>query len=285
MNRIAFLSADNLEGYVIDDDLCYGPLRELGWQPETISWRKADVDWTQFVCAIIRSTWDYQRNLPAFLAAMDRIAAAARLANPIDIVRWNANKIYLRDLEKRGARIAPTIWKEPGVEPREIADWFREFETNELVIKPTVSANAENTVRLTKGQTLPATSLAVFAEQAYMLQPFMPGIAEEGEFSLFYLHGNFSHAILKTPKPHDFRVQEEHGGIIRAVKPTPELLAAGEKVMRLLDETLLYARVDFVRDGDDFALMELELIEPSLYLRMDENAPANFATAINDWLA
>ena len=118
-----------------------------------------------------------------------------------------------------------------------------------------------------------------------MVQPFMSGIVHEGEFSLFYFSGTYSHAILKTPKPHDFRVQEEHGGRIRATEPTQELLAAGAKVIQLLDAELLYARVDFVSDEDELVLMELELIEPSLYLRMNDSAPARFAAAINTWLA
>ena len=92
----------------------------------------------------------------------------------------------------------------------------------------------------------------MFATRSYMVQPFMRGIVEEGEFSLFYFNGEFSHAILKTPKPKDFRVQEEHGGTIRAIAPTPDLLAEGDRVMKLLDRDLLYARVDFVRDGDVF---------------------------------
>jgi hypothetical protein len=284
MNRIAFLSADNLEGYVIDDDLCYEPLRKLGWKVETISWRNAEVDWRQFAGAIIRSTWDYQRSLPAFLLTMERISASTPLANPFEIVRWNADKIYLRDLEKRGARIVPTIWKEKGIESGDAEHWFDELETNELVIKPTVSANAENTARLTRGQIFPPALSAALAGCPCMVQPFMRGIVDEGEFSLFYFRGNYSHAILKTPKPDDFRVQEEHGGIIRTANPEPGLLATGDHIMRLLGRDLLYARVDFVRDGAGFVLMELELIEPSLYLRTEKDAPARFASAIDTWL-
>ena len=285
MKRVAFLSADNLEGYVIDDDLCYAPLRKLGLNPETISWRNAQMDWSEFVGAIVRSTWDYQRNLPAFLSTMDRIAASTRLANPIEIVRWNSNKTYLQDLEQRGARIAPTIWKEEGIDNSDLAQCYDEFETDTIVVKPTVSANAENTICLTRGQNPSPELLAVFKERPSMVQPFMQGIVEEGEFSLFYFNRAYSHTILKTPAPQDFRVQEEHGGIIRAAKPESTLLAAGDRVMALLDKDLLYARIDFVRERDDFTLMELELIEPSLYLRMDDGAPERFAATVAKWLS
>ncbi len=281
MNSLAFLSADHLEGYVIDDNLASVPLRNLGCEVKTISWRNKEVDWSQFECAIIRSTWDYQRDLPGFLITLAGIAKATRLANPIEVVRWNAEKTYLRELGNRGARIVPTIWQEAGTNGAGIDRWFDELGTDDLVLKPTISANAENTFRLTRGN---AHDLSSFATRSFMVQPFMRGIVEEGEFSLFYFNREFSHAILKAPKPKDFRVQEEHGGTINAIKPTPELLAAGDRVMKLLDRNLLYARVDFVRDGDAFLLMELELIEPSLYLRMDEEAPGRFARAIDRWL-
>ena len=113
----------------------------------------------------------------------------------------------------------------------------------------------------------------------------MRGIVEEGEFSLFYFNGEYSHAILKTPKTGDFRVQEEHGGIIQATKPTADLLATGEKIMQYISPTPLYARVDFVStDEGEFAVVELELIEPSMYLREAAHAPRMFAEAIDSWL-
>ena len=118
-----------------------------------------------------------------------------------------------------------------------------------------------------------------------MVQPFMPNIVSEGEFSLFYFGGEYSHTILKTPKPKDFRVQEEHGGIIKAVQPTDKLLKAGQKVFEFIAPKPLYARIDFVRDAaDDFALMELELIEPALYFRMDEESPKRFAKIFDGWM-
>ena len=115
-----------------------------------------------------------------------------------------------------------------------------------------------------------------------MVQPFMNNIIDEGEYSLFYFGGEYSHAILKLPAPGDFRVQEEHGGDIQPVEPSIELRVVGEKTVRLLDEVPLYARVDFVRDADDqFLLMEMELIEPALYFRMDKDSPERFAQAVN----
>lgn len=282
--QIAFLSANNLEDYVIDDHLSYEPLQELGWETKTISWRGKEIDWSQFACAIVRSTWDYQKDLATFLATLEKISTATRLLNPLPLLRWNADKIYLRELGQRGARIVPTFWGERALRPNDILRWCHELGCEELVIKPTVSANAEKTIRLGPAD-FPSAPIQIFAGLVYMVQPFMNGIVEEGEFSLFYFGGEYSHAILKTPKPRDFRVQEEHGGLIQAAEPSAKLLRASEEVMRLLDETPLYARVDFVRDQHgEFALMELELIEPSLYLRTDAKAPHRFAVAIDRWL-
>ena len=102
---------------------------------------------------------------------------------------------------------------------------------------------------------------------------------------MFYFNGEYSHTILKTPKAGDFRVQEEHGGLIQATKPSADLLATGEKIMQYISPTPLYARVDFVRtEADEFAVVELELIEPSMYLREAAHAPQMFAEAIDKWL-
>jgi hypothetical protein len=285
MPKLAFLSIDDLTGYVTDDDLTHEPLRELGWDVETVSWRQTSKNWSEYAAVIIRTTWDYQRNLPSFLRVLQEIESITRLANSLSIAHWNADKIYLRELSERGANIVPTIWRDHALEKGHIARWFDQLHTDEIVIKPNVSANAENTFRLHRNSAITPELLEVFANRAYMVQPFMRGIVEEGEFSLFYFGGEYSHAILKRPKTSDFRVQEEHGGVIQPIEPTARLLAAGEKILQFVKPTPLYARADFVRDeNDNFALIELELIEPSLYLRKDERAPRRFAHAINNWL-
>ena len=106
----------------------------------------------------------------------------------------------------------------------------------------------------------------------------MPAIVSEGEYSLFYFGGAFSHAINKRPKTDDFRVQEEHGGIITAIEPDARMRRAGDRAIETIDRDLLYARVDLIRDArQEFFLMELELIEPALYFRMDPRSPRFFA--------
>ena len=285
--RIAFLSMNKkkLKKFVVDDPLVIKPLRRLGHVAEFVAWRTA-VAWRKYDGVVIRTPWDYQDHLSAFLRVLQRIEAQTRLANPLEMVKWNADKkIYLQDIEKHGAKIIPTVWSHGKIEKHQIQEWFEQFQTDELVIKPTIGANAQDAFRLKRDKKYPAKLSNVFNNRSYMVQPFMRGIVEEGEFSLFYFNGKYSHAILKIPKAGDFRVQEEHGGEIQPTEPPADLSATGEEILRHISPTPLYARIDFVRtDDDEFAVVELELIEPSMYLRKAKHAPRMFAEAINRWL-
>lgn len=275
MRRVCFLSTDNLQGYTFDDDLAVGPLSRLGWSVETVSWRNVSVDWNDYAAVILRTTWDYQQAPDEFICALTRIdSSSACLENPLDIVRWNLSKEYLRDIEELGCPIVPTIWDQR-YDESSFELWLTKLAVHEIIIKPTVSATAQNTYRLTK---FDRGLIPTFASRGFMVQPFMPAIVTEGEYSLFYFGGRFSHAINKVPGQGDFRVQEEHGGIITPIEPAAEMLAAAGKTVAAIGREMLYARVDLVRDeSGKFLLMELELIEPALYFRMDERSPVFFA--------
>lgn len=283
MKKAAFLTTDNLDGFVTDDELLREPLETIGWTVQPVSWRAKNIDWNAFDIVIIRTPWDYQNDYRAFLTVLENIErSSAQLENGIELVRWNIRKTYLRDLEARGIDIVSTIWG-TGLDATRLCSLFIELHTGELVLKPTISANADYTFRLSlqsvDGQLSELES--VFGKREWMAQPFMERIIDEGEFSLMYFTGSFSHCILKTPKPGDFRVQEEHGATITAVLAEPALIADGNRVLTVLGGNPLYARADFVRTcHNDFALMELELIEPALYFRMDPSSPRRFAQAL-----
>lgn len=284
MNKCAILSMDSLDDFEAYDQLIEPPMAALGWQCETISWRKADVNWNDYQAVVIRTPWDYQNDAPAFLAVLQAIeASSAHLANSLATVKWNIDKQYLRSLEQQGVSIVPTLWHS-NLQSEQVAPFFQQLGVEQLVIKPRISANADNTFWLTKDnfeQYLPEL-LTAFANDNFMVQPFIDSVISEGEFSLFYFNGEYSHAILKTPKADDFRVQEEHGGRLTTISPEPSLLAHAKTTMSALNDTIgmpLYARVDFVRHNDGFALMEAELIEPSLYFNMDDQSAERFANA------
>lgn len=269
---------DDLAGYVSDDDLAIPSLNELGWAVSIVSWRDTSVNWNDFEAVVIRTPWDYQEAPDEFLNALDKVErSSARLENSLSVVEWNLDKSYLRELESKGFRIVPTIWVNGDVSAKSFECWQGNLGSDELIIKPTISATAKDTFRLSSfGETL----TTVFRGRSFMVQPFMPAIVEEGEFSLFYFDGEYSHTILKSPKTGDFRVQEEHGGLINAVEPEPAMLETARSINEILESRPLYSRIDLVRcDDRGFALMELELIEPALYFRMDAKSPERFAKA------
>ncbi len=274
-------------GFVIDDELAVLPLARRGIQVETLPWDRPGVDWRQYALVVVRSTWDYPPHAERFLGVLRGIERlGVRLENGSDIARWNMEKTYLRDLAAKGVEIVPTFWRDR-LARGELVPLFDELRSREGVIKPVVGANAQGAWRLDSGRAreLAPQVEAFFAQRPLMMQPFERGIAEEGEFSMIYLNGLHSHSILKVPKPGDFRVQEEYGSEIRPVTPEPALLAAGDAAIAAIGQKLLYARADFVRHEDDFRLMELELVEPSLYLRIDPKAADRFADAVASLLA
>tara|TARA_R110000744_G_scaffold299518_16_gene408947 strand:- start:5056 stop:5991 length:936 start_codon:yes stop_codon:yes gene_type:complete len=284
MKKCAILSMDSLADFEAYDCLIDEPMLASGWQTELVSWRCANVNWSDYEAVIIRSPWDYQDDMESFLSVLSTIEQSnARLENSLNVVEWNINKSYLKSLAADSVTIVPTLWPET-FDAKNIVGYFSHFATEQIVLKPRVSANADNTFWLTKEnyQDKMADLSQAFASRELMVQPFMAAICQEGEFSLFYFNGKYSHTILKTPAQGDFRVQEEHGGGLLTVTPEPSLLLAANNTMQAISKLhgeLLYARIDFVRHQDTFALMEAELIEPSLYFNMDEAAPQRFVDA------
>ena len=287
MKSCAFLTLDERGDFVIDDEHAVAPLERLGWRVSTLSWRQTELPWSTFDAVIIRSTWDYWDDVPAFLETLRAIDRQTRLENPLSLVLWNLSKTYLQDLQGRGVPIVPTLFRE-GLSEGDVAAGARELGGPELVVKPAIGANGQDAFRLTPGdaQARLADITSRFRGRGCLLQRFMPAILAEGEYSLFYFSGAFSHAILKVPAKGEFRSQEERGADILAVAPEPALRAAGDRAMAAVEPTPLYGRIDFVRDETGgFAVMEPELIEPSMYLRTDPEAPERFARAVDDWFS
>ena len=234
---------------------------------------------------IIRSTWDYWNDVESFLDVLWHIDRATRLANPLDFVHWNLAKTYMRDLEQNGVPIVPTEWVDQ-IDARKFYSCLERLDTDETVIKPVVGANGQDAFRILPGDPPERLEMIFdrFRNRPCMVQRFMPCILSEGEFSLFFFNDEFSHATLRTPAESEFRSQEERGASVRLIEADKLLLQRGREAQATMQPPPLYARIDFVRDDEgDFRVMEMELIEPSLYLRMDPEAPMRFAHAIDDW--
>ena len=286
MKKCAILTMDKLDDFVVYDQMLDAPLTRCGWRVEHISWRQKGVNWDQFDVVIIRSTWDYQDEPVLFMHVLKAIdESSALLLNPLSVVEWNIDKQYLKRVQSSGAEIVPTLWVE-AFDFDEVANYFTFFDTEQIVIKPTISANADNTFWLKKHDyvTLQKTLIECLTGRFLMVQPFIESIIDVGEYSVFYFADQYSHSIMKTPKSGDFRVQEEHGGLLRLIEADEPLLCAAQKALQTIPEKVMYARIDLVEHQGHYKVMEIELIEPSLYFNLDENAAARFAKALDQWV-
>lgn len=268
----------------MDYELCRDALADLGWTVEEVCWRVAEGGWDQYDAVYPCTAWDYPDHLDEFTSMLEQIEnSSARLVNELALLRWNLHKSYLRDLQAAGADIVPSLWRTE-FDAEDAAGWFEAHGVDRLIIKPAVGANAQDTFALQKPLDADTQALlqAVFQRRAFLVQPFIESIRSEGEFSLFYFGGTFSHGILKIPVVGDFRSQEEFGSEIKSVQPEAALLAAGDRIVALVEPPPVYARVDLLRGTDGrFLLMELELIEPSLYFRTDAAAAGRFAAVFD----
>jgi len=251
------------------------PLRAAGMEVHGPPWTEpGDLSACDLVLPI--TVWGYHRAGQGWLDAVARWEAQGLpLRNPASVLRWNADKRYLGRLAERGAPVVPTVYVDR-LTPVAMDEAVARFGSPRLVAKPQVSAGAYRTLRWSPGEPLDGGP-----EGAAMIQPYLPSIELQGEISLFFMGGRYSHAVRKAPRAGDFRVQPEYEGVITAVDPAPDEHAAAEAAFRAVDEPLLYARVDLVRGLDGApALIELELIEPDLYLGHAPDGGRAFVDAV-----
>lgn len=253
----------------------------------SVIWDDPNVDWTSFDCLIIRSVWDYFERYNAFMKWLDQIEALkVPTLNPVEVIRYNIRKNYLLDLPGYGMPIVPTQFVEPGDSDR-LKQILAQV-SSEIVVKPTISAGGFKTIRIKPGELMPELieKLVSWNEALeLMIQPFAVEILEEGEWSFVYFNNKFSHSANKKPKPGEFRIQEEHGGkMILMEAPVwlqNQIDQYCERIRDHIHPGLLYARIDGIVREQVFQVMELELIEPNLYLR-SEPIQKRFANAIID---
>ena len=281
MGRCAFLTTTGLEDFFVYDDLVKPHLAALGWQVDDVSWHDKEIDYSQYDAVIVRSTWDYQLHADAFMQTLARIdASSAHLENPLALMQYNISKSYLKDLAEKGVDILPTIWL-GAFNSKQIQAAFNYFGTSDIIIKPLISANADFTYRLNEEDFLfnQQNIKKELQGREIMVQAFEKSIVDEGEYSLFYFGGEYSHSINKVPASGDFRVQEEHGGQLHSIAPSEAMLALALKTLNALPESALYARIDMLNTAKGLAIIEVELIEPSLYFNMDKASALRFAQA------
>jgi hypothetical protein len=283
--RVALATCAKLPEPDHDEPLLLEALAQVGVSPTMVAWDDAGARFADHDLVVLRSTWNYYEHVTPFVAWAQRTAATTRMLNPAQVVAWNVKKTYLADLERRGVGIVPTAFVEHAT-PRRLEDLLEERGWDEIVIKPVVSAGSFRTERFSRASIAAGQAFlnALAADRDVMVQRWMASVETYGERSLVWVDGEVTHAIRKSPR-FAGGVEQVSG----AVEVAPEERAFAEHVLRelrgcvLADHTpdLLYARVDMVRDADGaLRVMEVELIEPSLFLRQSPAALQRFATAI-----
>lgn len=279
---IAFVTYRERPEVTADDALAIPALAGFNIDVAGIPWDQENINWTNFDAVVFRSCWDYFHRPEQFLSWIAHLhSQGVNLLNEHDIVRWNAEKTYLKDLMAAGASVVPTVYAAKGHSIL-IADVLREQGWQRAAIKPTVSGTSLHTwVSSPAAWDHDQHRLDdLLKERNMMLQEYLPEIETEGELSLIYFDSKFSHAVRKVPQFGDFRVQNDFGGTWAAVSPDTDIQRQADEILRVSGRDSVYARVDGVIREGTFLLMELEMIEPHLFLESNPAAPLRFSRAI-----
>ncbi|MCS4304500.1 RimK family alpha-L-glutamate ligase [Chryseobacterium sp. BIGb0232] len=255
-------------------------LKDKGLDVVPTIWNDKNVDWNSFDVAVVKSPWDYHNHLAEFLSWLDHLETlGVKVLNPVEIIKWNSDKHYLKDIADKQLPVIAAEYLEKGSSFN--THFFDLFNAEKLVVKPCVSAGAQNTVTISR-DNFDERSKEIdqfLKEQDYMVQPFVEEI-KNGEWSFLFFDGKYSHCSLKTPKQGDFRVQHYHGGSISYPTPDPMHIEQASVYLKNLPQSTLYARVDGVLINNSFHLMELELIEPYLFLNGNNELQENYYQAL-----
>jgi len=279
--KIAILTCEKLPDLNPEDQKIIPALAKHNIDAQPAIWSDKTINWTDFDYLIFRNTWDYFEKETEFKIWLDQIEKLGiKTLNPIEIIKQNIHKFYLREMEKQGVTILPTIF----IDKTDYLNVAQLIPTHwkKAVIKPAFSAGSYLTEVFEKAesQEISAKYKSIAAEKELLLQEFMPEIQTLGETSFIFFNKKFSHAVNKKPVDGDFRVQSLFGGKYNLVQPSPDMIAKAQKVVDTFKENLLYARVDGILIDNELYLMEIECIEPDLYFNLSENSLERFVTSI-----
>ena len=283
MNRkIAFATQQKQAEITADDALAATALAKFGIDVIAVPWDQGGIDWAGFEAVVLRSCWNYIHQPREFVLWIEMLERKeVRLINDGETVRWNMEKTYLKELVEAGVAVVPTVYAPQGSvlsigEVLEQNGWAR------AVIKPTISGTALHTWVSSRGSLKEDQRRldTLLERRSMMLQKYLPEVETEGEWSLIYFHGKYSHAVMKVPRRGDFRVQNDFGGSEQARTPELSIQQQAEEILGVRGRDSAYARVDGVIHEGRFLLMELELIEPVLFLGSNPEAAERFAATI-----
>lgn len=265
-----------------EDSLVQNALEANGLTVLRLDWADQNFDWTNTKLALFRTTWDYFNRISEFSRWLESASMKTKFVNDIELIRWNMDKHYLRDLQKSSINATPTVYieQEERVTLKEIVSssgW------DEVVLKPCISGGGRHTYRFLKDRTNEYETVfqELIAVEAMMVQQFQRNVIGQGEIALMIIDGTFTHAILKKARDGEFRVQDDFGGSVHPHSPTKEEIAFAERVISVCQIPPLYARIDVVKDNDgNLSVIELELIEPEMWFRFNPSAAERLADAV-----
>ncbi len=275
------------QNILLEDAILRAALEKRNLRVIRKSWSDDQFDWSSTRSILFRTPWDYFDHFDAFQQWLNTTSQCTEFINPLETVRWNLDKHYLADLQKKGIPVVETLFIEPGFTGSlksilDTAGW------DASILKPAVSGAAKNTFKLS-GETISAHEnifQQLIRSESMLLQPFQKNILTEGEFTLMVMQGRYTHAVQKNAKPGDFRVQDDFGGTVRPWHPDASVIAFAEKIVATLSPLPVYARVDLIRDNNGImAVSELELIEPELWLRTFPAAAEILGAAVSELIA
>ncbi len=284
--KIALATFSGISELNEDDKILAKEIIANNFEIEIVDWEDEKVNWKIFDLVLIRTCWNYFKKPTKFLTWLRNLKSQnIKIQNPLEIVEWNINKIYLKYFATEGFRITPTIWFE-SKQDFQIFTVLRETGWKKLVVKPMISGGAFETYVVTKENALELKpKLEESAKKnGILVQRFLPEIQTKGEWSLIFFGNEFSHAILKKAKEGDFRVQSDFGGSVNIETPSEKLIETAKNMIDSLNKELLYVRVDGVEIDDEFVLMEFEALEPELFFRTNEKSAKFFVSKIKELL-
>ncbi|MFM2369074.1 MAG: Cycloserine biosynthesis protein DcsG [Bacteroidota bacterium] len=284
--KIALLTCEKLPDLTPEDQKLIPVLAKHNIEAKAVIWSDKTINWNDFDYLIFRNTWDYFEKETEFTIWLDQIEQSAiKTLNPIEVIKKNIHKFYLREMEKQEISILPTVFIDKtdnlNLAERVAPHWEK------AVIKPAFSAGSYLTEVFEKSD-IPKINKqykTIASEKELLLQEFMPQIQTLGETSFIFFNKKFSHCVNKKPAEGDFRVQSQFGGKYNLVQPGQELIEKALKIVHTFQDDLLYARVDGIVIDNDLYLMEIECIEPDLYFNLSKDSLELFVAAIVELIA
>ena len=277
---VIFATCDDRPSIAPDDEPLAAELRRHGVTVTPAPWTAIDRHARAAPPVLLRSTWDYHRSPMEFRSWLGALGNSGRAVwNSPAVARGNIDKRYLQQFEAKGIAIPPTRWLD-SIDHATVRQTVVDRGWQRAVLKPRIAATAYGTFSVTRDSELSDRDLAPARASGALLQEFVPEIESDGEISMVYCDGAFSHAVIKRATAGDFRVQSDFGGSAAPFTPSPDLLTFADRVLAIFRERCLYARVDVVESSRGPLLMELELIEPELFFLIVPAAAARFADAI-----